>query len=277
MRGFWYNPETPNSSLSSFLTFSGNCTGDINLLEPLGVNLVVIADVDITVDHSYCISAFQRAGIYVLVYLQSDVQGVAYGIEGSASWNEDVFTYQTAVIDAVASYSNIFGFIVDSIANLDPDPSQTIGDTLPFIKAATRDIKSYIHSSNYRRIPVGILSDNSIGNLDGHWKMEYFRCGDLPIEDTIDFWFTIDDYACGDTTPPIEKHVQELISAHSSFGIPLLLYILCYDNYTLMDRLYDNEMSTWWSGGLIDNFNADVDVIGYGMAFIKSLLFILQG
>ena len=98
-------------------------TADVLLLVLLGVNTAVISNFDTTLDHSGCMNAFQTAGIYILAYLASDTVSVTIGWDGYASWNDDVYAYYTAVVDAVAPFPNLLGFIVDTVADIGPDPT----------------------------------------------------------------------------------------------------------------------------------------------------------
>lgn len=109
------------------------------------------------------------AGIYVLL----DLANSSYAINrADPAWNLNLFQHYQSVVDEFANYDNILGFIVgNEVAN-----SANTSSADAFVKAAVRDVKSYIKSKNYRAIPVGYGADD---DADIRYEVaNYFDCGD---------------------------------------------------------------------------------------------------
>ena len=111
-------------------------------------------------------SKLALADIFVLI----DPTAPGYTIDGSnPQWTEGLYNCYAAVIDAMQKITTLFGFLVgDDIAR---SPAAISALT----RAAVRDMKDYITSKAYRKIPLGYgTSDN--GN--SHGVAQYLACGD---------------------------------------------------------------------------------------------------
>jgi hypothetical protein len=85
---------------------------------------------------------FRDAGIYVVVNLGGEIRGF---YEPLATWDTLMLRRYTAIIDSFAEFSNLLGFHI-----------ATTVESLPFSKAAVRDLKDHMQFSGYRAIPIGL-------------------------------------------------------------------------------------------------------------------------
>ena len=92
-------------------------------------------------------TALSKAGIYVLV----DLPGSNAWNVTNPEWNLDIYNSWTQKIDAVAGHDNVLGFFAGNniVTNSSNSPAAA------FVKAAVRDLKSYITGKYNRTIPVG--------------------------------------------------------------------------------------------------------------------------
>ena len=117
MKGIAYQQEyAPNGQSTSSTKASdytdpisddSSCMRDIPYLTKLGTNTIRVYAIDPTKSHDKCMNALADAGIYVVADLSAPGQSI---IRSSPSWNDDLYGRYTAVIDAMAGYSNTLGF-----------------------------------------------------------------------------------------------------------------------------------------------------------------------
>jgi 1,3-beta-glucanosyltransferase GAS1 len=197
-------------------------------------------------------SIFRDAGIYVLVDL--DLNRDIY--TDSSRWDINIYTWTTTVVDQLASFPNILGFIVAQVYHerLNAPPS-----SVAFVKAAARDIKYYIRSQNYRQIPVGVRGRNS-DNYDA--AATYLTCGNSTAE-TIDFWSLWDFSWCGDGD---DSDYETVTSSHQKYNIPSFIYYGCNSirprNFTEVGAIYGTQMLAVWSGGIVQKWLEDYEDLG---------------
>ncbi|KAG9628300.1 1,3-beta-glucanosyltransferase gel3, partial [Aureobasidium melanogenum] len=178
IRGIAYQADpSRNDSTSTNISYvdpladADKCSRDIPYLKELRTN--VLAD----------------AGIYVISDLSDPTQAID---RDAPEWTVDLLSRYTSVIDALHGYTNMLGFFASN------EVSNAANNTAAsaHVKAAVRDSKAYIKSSNYRSIGVGYAT-----NDDPAIRTEiadYFNCGD--DADAIDFWgYNIYSW-CGDSS-----------------------------------------------------------------------------
>ncbi|EER42472.1 1,3-beta-glucanosyltransferase [Histoplasma capsulatum H143] len=130
------------------LVDSEQCKLDSSLMKELGANAIRVYHVDPEGDHEECMKTFADAGIYLFV----DLDDFPTQIEGkSPIWSQRQFDAFKLTLDEFQKYDNTAGVFVGN------EVLTTANDSIaaPYILSATRDIKAYRDSKNYRKIPVG--------------------------------------------------------------------------------------------------------------------------
>ena len=180
-----------------------------------------------------------RAGIYVMV----DLTAPGYTLDIlNPVWNNVLYNSYTSVIDTMHNYTNLLGFVLgdDVVGGINQN------DSGPYLKAAVRDMKAYIRQENYRPIPVGYVSDNSLS---------YLNCGDKS-DDNIDFWGANNRHWCADfETENAYKSYANATSVLSAYPVPV--FVAAYScatpslrDFSEIDVIYGQMMSPVWSGGI---------------------------
>ena len=146
-------------------------------MKTLGANAIRVYHVDAAENHDGCMSAFEDAGIYVFLDLDSFY---TYVLPQAPTWNSSQYNAFAAVMDTFQGYDNVAGFFVGN--ELMNDGADSIA--APFVKAAARDMKAYRDSKGYRKIPVG-YSAADIAVLRPNLQ-NYMACGDAA--DALDFF-----------------------------------------------------------------------------------------
>lgn len=226
------------------LADSAACSRDVPLMQALGLNTIRTYAIDPTQDHSSCMQTLASAGIYVISDLSAPGESIN---RATPTWNDDLYTRYTAVIDDLQQYTNVLGFFAgNEVSN---NASNT--DASAFVKAAVRDMKAYIKQKNYRTIGVGYATNDDADirvNL-----ADYFDCGSPA--DSIDFWgYNIYSW-CGNSTYE-ESGYQARTQEFSSYNVPA--FFAEYGCNTVQPRtfsevlaLYGDQMTPVWSGGIV--------------------------
>ena len=189
-------------------------------------------------------SMLADAGIYVV----ADLSAPGASIDRSdPSWNTNLYSRYAAVVDAMAGYSNTLGFFAgNEVAN-----NASYTSSSAFVKAAVRDMKSYIKAKNYRSIGVGYAN-----NDDPETRVnlaDYFNCGDAST--SVDFWgYNVYSW-CGDSTYQ-QSGWADRVAQFSTYDIPV--FFAEYGCNTQGTRtfqevgtLYSAPMDQTWSGGIV--------------------------
>lgn len=240
---------------------TNQCTLDAALMQTLGANAIRVYHVDASADHSGCMSAFANAGIYLFVDLDTFNTQIDPTV---ASWNETQYSAFSKVMDSFASYDNTLGFFIGneviSLAN------QSLA--APYIKAATRDLKAYRNSKNYRKIPIG-YSAADISTLRPMLQ-DYLACGGNNSE-TIDF-FGLNAYEwCGDSSYSVSGY-EDLNTYAQGYNIPIFFSETGCNNpepRTFQDQtaILGPDMDDTWSGAIIYEWIEETNnygLISYG-------------
>jgi hypothetical protein len=202
------------------------------------------------------------AGIYVLV----DLSTPALSIErDSPVWDSELYASYTAAVDSMQSYTNVLGFFVGN----EVITNATNSNSAAYVKAAARDMKSYIKARGYRSISIGYASEDAASILGS--VQDYFNCGDSAA--SVDF-LGLNVYTwCGDSSYT-ESGYSELTDSLSSYSVPV--FIAEYGcntpggadarKFSEVQAIYGPSMTGVFSGGIVwEYFEEDND---YGKIFI---------
>ena len=186
----------------------------------------------------------QDADIYVISDLSSPDESIN---RDTPAWNDDLYSRYTSVVDVMSQYPNTLGFFAgNEVSN-----NSTNTDASAFVKAAVRDMKSYIKQKGYRTIGVGYAT-----NDDAEIRVnlaDYFDCGDT--SDSIDFWgYNIYSW-CGDSSYT-ESGYNVRTQEFSTYNVPVFFAEYGCNtpsprHFTEVAALYGPQMSPVWSGGIV--------------------------
>ncbi|KAI0465293.1 1,3-beta-glucanosyltransferase gas1 [Komagataella kurtzmanii] len=265
IKGVAYQKDT--SGLSSDATFvdpladKSTCERDIPYLEELGTNVIRVYAVDADADHDDCMQMLQDAGIYVIADLSQPNNSI---ITTDPEWTVDLYDGYTAVLDNLQKYDNILGFFAGN--EVITNKSNT--DTAPFVKAAIRDMKTYMEDKGYRSIPVGYSANDD--ELTRVASADYFACGDSDVK--ADF-YGINMYEwCGKATFSNSGY-KDRTAEFKNLSIPVFFSEYGCNEvqprlFTEVQSLYSDDMTDVWSGGIVYMYFEETN--NYGLVTIKS-------
>ncbi|KAF2181950.1 glycoside hydrolase family 72 protein [Zopfia rhizophila CBS 207.26] len=250
IRGVDYQPGGASDAKDP-IADTAACKRDIAEFKKLGLNTIRVYTVDNTADHDECMNALADAGIYLAL----DVNTPKYSInraEPEVSYNAVYLQSLFATIDAFAKYDNtLLFFSGNEVINDDSTTS-----CAPFVKATTRDMKSYINSRGYRKIPVGY----SAADVDSNrFEMaQYMNCGSDEIRS--DF-FAFNDYSWCDPSSFSTSGWDKKVEKFKDYSIPLFLSEYgCNTNtrkFEEVKSLYSTDMTGVYSGGLVYEYSEE--------------------
>ncbi|KAH3683052.1 hypothetical protein WICPIJ_005978 [Wickerhamomyces pijperi] len=248
IRGVAYQQDTSTSTTGATfidpLADYEACKRDLPYLLNLHTNVLRVYAVDTTVSHKKCMDLFATHGIYIIADLSQPSESVN---RDSPAWDVPLYKRYTDVVDALSNYTNVLGFFAgNEVSN---NASNT--DASAFVKAAVRDVKSYVKKQGYRTIPVGYST-----NDDAEIRVQmadYFACGDQ--EEKVDF-YGINMYEwCGTST--FEKSgYKDRTDEFRNISVPVFFSEYgCNEvrprEFTDVGTLYSSKMTDVWSGGIV--------------------------
>lgn len=201
-----------SSKVADPIADSTGCKRDIEKFKSLGINTIRIYSVDNSQNHDECMKALADAGIYLVL----DVNTPKYSInraEPKASYNDVYLQNVFATIDAFAKYTNTLAFFSgNEVIN-----AANNSNTAPYVKAVTRDMRQYIGSRGYRKVPVGYsAADVSENRLE---MAQYMNCG---TDDERSDFFAFNDYSWCDPSDFQKSGWDQKVKNFTDYSIPLL-------------------------------------------------------
>ncbi|ODQ67059.1 hypothetical protein NADFUDRAFT_81674 [Nadsonia fulvescens var. elongata DSM 6958] len=264
LKGIAYQADTAVAgSGQSFVDPLGDidtCKRDLPYLKSLNTNTLRVYAINTTLDHDDCMNLFAENDIYVIADLSQPSESIN---RDDPTWSVELYKRYTDVVDAMHGYTNVLGFFAgNEVTN-----NNTNTDASPFVKAAVRDMKSYIKEKDYRAIPVGYSTND---DADTRVQMaDYFNCGD--DADRVDF-YGINMYEwCGSST--FEKSgYADRTDEFKNLTVPVFFSEYgCNEvrprQFSEVAALYSDDMTDVWSGGIVYMYYEEAN--NYGLVSIS--------
>jgi hypothetical protein len=194
------------------------------------------------------------------IYLISDLSDPTQSIDRSdPNWLTSLYSRYTSVIDELSQYNNTIGFFAgNEVAN-----TVDTTDSAAFVKAAVRDMKTYIKEKGYRSMGVGYATaDVSSIRVD---LANYFDCAEA--DESVDFWgYNIYSW-CGNSTYA-DSGYKDRTEQFRNYTVPVFFAEYgCNEvtprTFTEVKALYGDTMAEVWSGGIVYMYFQETN--NYGM------------
>ena len=260
IRGLDYQPGG-SSEVADPIADENGCARDIPEFQKLGINTIRVYTVDNTANHDACMSAFAKAGIYLVLDVNTPKYSINRG-DPAPSYNDVYLQSIFATIDAFSNYTNTLAFFSgNEVVNDGPSSAAA-----PYVKAVTRDMRSYISARGYRKIPVGYsAADVDTNRLE---MAEYMNCG---TDDERSDFFAFNDYSWCDPSSFQISGWDQKVKNFTGYGLPLFLSEYgCITNgrkFEEVAALYNTEMTSVYSGGLVYEYSEEGN--NYGLVTIN--------
>ncbi|KAL1915935.1 uncharacterized protein VTP21DRAFT_6323 [Calcarisporiella thermophila] len=253
IRGVAYQPRNKDPLADPF-----GCKRDFQLMRNLGMNSVRVYEVNNTADHDICMQYMYEYGLYLIL----DLSTPRYSINrNSPEWTTSLFKEYKKTVDAFSKYPHTLAFFAGNEIVNDPDTSRSA----PFVKAAIRDLKSYLKTKS-RYIPVGYATSDDVRIRDR--MAQFLICGEL---DTQTDFYGINMYEwCGQSSY-VESGYAERTNAFRNYKIPVFLSEYGCNQprprlFTEVLSIYGPEMSNVFSGGIVYEWTEEEN--NYGLVKI---------
>lgn len=210
-------------------------------------------------------SALAAAGMYLAL----DVNNGHYAInraDPKTSYNEAYLQSVFATIDAFAGYSNtLLFFSGNEVINTAQN-----SNSAPYIKAVTRDMRQYLAARKYRQIPVGYsAADVQVNRFQ---TAQYMNCGS--DTNALSDFYAFNDYEWCDPNTFTGSGWAANVQQYGNYSIPLFLSeygcIKTARHFQETGALYNTEMTSVYSGGLVYEYSNEADNLGFGLVNITS-------
>ncbi|KAL8871048.1 MAG: hypothetical protein Q9174_003043 [Haloplaca sp. 1 TL-2023] len=239
------------------------CARDLPYLRRLQINVVRTYSIENNTSHDECMNALAQAGIYTLIDLSQAGLTIS---PVNPVWNAPLYNQFTMVIDAMHKYTNVLGFLIGDQDILDNDQP----NNAKYIRAAVRDMKTYMRQKNYRAIPLGYVDHLTVIPQD-----DKLDCGSL--DETIDFFgvnFYTGDGLCEAFLPssPIDL-IEPSESLARFMAIPMFVATLdCYEHredreFSEVSVVYNESITPFWSGYIVYEYFEQGDG-SHGLIFL---------
>ncbi|KAH0541319.1 hypothetical protein FGG08_004243 [Glutinoglossum americanum] len=263
-----YDGKSGNDPLSD----SSVCLRDAALMQRLGINAIRVYNVNPSANHDMCASIFNAVGIYMIVDVNSPLDGESLSrVDPNSTYTADYLNRIFGVVEAFKGYPNTLGFfggneVINDMSNIKIIP--------PYIRAVTRDLKQYIAKHSTRPIPVGYSAADVRPILFSTW--EYFQCaidGDANDPTRSDF-FGLNSYSwCGSDATFQSSTYADLVQRFSNTSNPVFFSEYGCNKqsprpFNEVQALYGPDMTGVFSGGLVYEYSEEPS--NYGLVNINS-------
>jgi 1,3-beta-glucanosyltransferase GAS4 len=161
------------------------------------VNTVLVQNLNPEVNYSSCMEKLRAAGIYILAGLNAPHQS----IWERRRWDRELQARFRGLIESLKVYPNLLGFFITGSR-----------ETLPFVRAAIRDLKPHLwHGS--RKLPIGYFSVNH--NMDSSQNL---NCGHEAS--SIDF-LILGGVDCN-TETNVGKWMEKITETYIEYSTPII-------------------------------------------------------
>jgi len=262
IRGLDYQPGG-SSDLEDPIAEPDVCKRDIAKFKELGVNAVRIYTVDNSASHDTCMKLLDDAGIYLIL----DVNSPLYSInreDPRPSYNEVYLQNIFATMDIFSKYSNTLAFFS---GNEVINETRASTETAPYVKAVTRDMKTYQVKQKLRKVPIGYSATDVESNR--YETAAFFNCG---TDDERSDFFAFNDYSWCDPSDYKTAGWDAKVEKFSNYSLPVFLSEHgCNKNtrtFGDVKSLYSSTMTGVYSGGLVYEYSQESS--DYGLVNIKN-------
>jgi len=241
------NPFLEPSNFVDPLADGNGCTRDVPYLTELGINAIRVYSVNSSLNHDSCMSTFSNAGIYTIIDLSLPVNGSID--RDSPAWSTNLLDLYLDTINVFSNYNNVLAYNVGNEVVISPNGTAAAA----FIKAAARDVKSYLTSKSSSALVGYAAIDGDDTWLDP--LANYLSCdaGDNNSGANAIDLFGLNNYEwCGAASPSVYSDKNGAFAGYnvaayfSEFGCitspPRL--------WTEVQALFSSPMTEIWSGGL---------------------------
>ncbi|KAG0696269.1 carbohydrate-binding module family 43 protein/Glycoside hydrolase family 72 protein [Suillus ampliporus] len=264
------NPFLEPSTFIDPLANGTACSRDLPYLQQLGVNTIRAYSVNSSLNHDSCMQTFSNAGIYTIIDLSLPGNGSID--RNSPSWTTNLLDLYIETISVFSKYNNVLAYNVGNEVIIAPG-NATAAAT--FVKAAARDVKSYLNSIKSSAL-VGYASIDG----DATWLdplANYLSCdpsGSNSGAAAIDL-FGLNNYEwCGNST--FQASYSGIEGQFAGYNVPAYFSEFgCITSpprlWTEVGALFSTEMSPVWSGGVAFSYFPATSVQGqFGMVTIST-------
>ncbi|CAK7270448.1 Glycolipid anchored surface protein 4 precursor [Sporothrix epigloea] len=256
-----YNPALGFDPLSD----GSKCLRDAALMQILGINAIRVYNLDPDLNHDECASIFNAAGMYMMIDVNSPLVGQS--LDGTAPWTTYTSAYLNrsfAIVEAFRHYPNTLLFFSGNEVISDAD-SGAIDPA--YVRAVTRDLKSYIAKHSDRIIPVGYSAADVRSVLFDSFN--YFQCsisGDANDTSRADI-FALNSYSwCGDSSFTTSQY-NALVAGFTGSSVPVFFSeygcnVPAPRIFTEVGTIYSDQMTPVFSGGVVYEYANEVSDFG---------------
>lgn len=249
------------TKISDPLIDEAACSRDAQLMQKLGLNVVRVYEVDPSKNHDACMKAFSDAGLYLLL----DIATPKFSINRKdPEYDTRLYDAYTKTVDAFAKYDNVLAFVAgNEVTN---DKTNTLASA--YVKAAVRDVKKFIKSTQKRYIPVGYASNDDEYIRDA--IKDYFACGEA--DEQVDFYGVNMYEWCGESTFQKSGYADRT-KEFAKYNKPVFLSeygcnLVTPRQFTEVEAIYGPDMTDVWSGGVVYEWSQENN--NYGLVKISN-------